>query len=289
MRIDLHSHSSLSDGRDSVEEVFAAGAKAQLDVLALTDHDTTAGWGLASVESLKQGISFVPGIELTTTTKSGVSVHLLAYLPDADNSELQKSMAAVKERRATRIHRFIENLQEPYPNLTLEQVMKEADAKGKAMGRPHIADALIELGHFGDRSEAFDGPLSKNSEYYVANDGIPTVEAVRLVRAAGGVPIMAHPLSRRNQDFEPHPKLREHFMELVEAGLAGFEVFHREVSEGARVWLLEMAKEFDLVVTGSSDYHGDSGKPNRLGENTTSLEMLRRIEQQATGTTIRWI
>jgi predicted metal-dependent phosphoesterase TrpH len=160
--------------------------------------------------------------------------------------------------------------------------------EGKSPGRPHIADAMVNLGYFGHRNEVFAGPLDKGSVFHIPSDGIHTVEAVKLIRAAGGVPVMAHPMARAEGDLVITEKHRYHFIEVIEAGLAGYEVHHREVGDLAREWLTGLALEFDLVLTGSSDYHGMTGKDNRLGENTTSLEMLRRIEAQATGSAIQW-
>ena len=289
MKIDLHSHSTHSDGKETVQQIFQYAAEAGLDVLALTDHDTTAGWDEARIEAAKHGITFVPGIEITTK-HHGVSVHMLAYLPDPNFEPLIQRLNEVREARETRIERFVENLSVDFPGINLSSVKATQAEEGKSMGRPHIADAFVNLGYFKDRGEVFEGPLSKESKYYVRSEGIETVEAVKLIRAAGGVPVMAHPLARGRGDGElvitnAH---RDRFVEVIEAGLGGFEVNHREVDDIAREWLTGLALEFNLVMTGSSDYHGLLGKPNLLGENTTSLEMLKRIESQASGSTIQW-
>jgi predicted metal-dependent phosphoesterase TrpH len=287
MKIDLHSHSTHSDGRESVEQIFQYAAEAGLNALALTDHDTTAGWDEARVEAAKHGITFVPGIEITTKHHD-VSVHMLAYLPDPNFLPLSNRLREVRESRETRIERFVENLKGEYQGLTMEGVRATLKEEGKSLGRPHIADALVELGIFDDRTEAFDGPLHKRSPFFVPSEGLDTLEAVKLIRAAGGVPVMAHPMARSDEDLVITPLHRERFIEVIEAGLGGFEVRHREVGEVAREWLTALALEFDLVVTGSSDYHGMTGKKNRLGENTTDEQMLRKIEKQATGSTIQW-
>ena len=143
------------------------------------------------------------------------------------------------------------------------------------MGRPAVADALIAAGHFVNRDEVFRDVLYNGSPYYVSNEAAPDVfEAIQVIRDAGGVPVIAHPFGRSTSN---RPKPEGHFLELIEAGLAGFEVYHRDVPEDAREWLLGLADRFDLVVTGSSDYHGLRGKENRLGENLTTPEMLERI------------
>lgn len=291
MKIDLHAHSTHSDGRESVSQVFQYAAEAGIDVLALTDHDTTAGWAEAESEASRHGISFVPGIEVTTT-HHGVSVHMLAYLPNPNFEPLVTSLNEVRTARETRVERFVENLSVDFPELTMERVRATLAEEGKSLGRPHIADAMVELGIFADRAPAFDGPLHKSSSYYVPSGGLHTVEAVKLIRAAGGVPIMAHPLARtskdKNQPLVITQLHRDRFVDVIEAGLGGFEVDHREVGEVARTWLVALAAEFDLITTGSSDYHGLTGKPNVLGERTTSKEMLKRLEAEASGTSIRW-
>lgn len=291
MKIDLHCHSTHSDGLESVSEVFQYAAESGIGALAITDHDTMAGWSEAATEAARHGITFVPGIEITTKHLD-VSVHLLAYLPDANNQALVTRLAEVRDSRETRVERFVEKLNSEFPDLTLEAVRATLAEEGKSIGRPHIADAFVNLGLFQNRTEVFEGPLHKNSPHYVPSDGIHTVEAVKLVRAAGGVPIMAHPLARSGKDKNSPVVLTErhriNFETLIAAGLGGFEVNHREVGPEAKAWLTDLAERFDLITTGSSDYHGILGKDNRLGENTTSLEMLKRIEQQATGSTIQW-
>lgn len=292
MKIDLHSHSTHSDGRESVEQIFQYAAEAGLNALALTDHDTTAGWDEARFEAAKHGITFVPGIELTTESPLGKSVHLLAYLPDPENTALVNAMNKVKADRYERLLTFIAKLQEGYPALTLDQVIGDLDPLKVAVGKPHLADALIALGEFDQREIQFmpGGPLHKHSPYYVENRGIPTLDAIKMVRDAGGVPVLAHPLTRGREEgqFVPNETIRSHFIELINAGLGGFEVWHREVDPTAREWLIALADEFNLVTTGSSDYHGKKGKPNLLGENTTPESVLRKIEAQATGSTIQW-
>ena len=155
---------------------------------------------------------------------------------------------------------------------------------GATIGRPAIGDALVELGHAADRSDAFNFLLSERGPYFVPHTAPDTLEMIGTIRAAGGVPVIAHPLTGFTEEARRKNLPQEHFEQLIAAGLAGFEVFHRDVPELAREWLLDLAQHHDLIVTGSSDYHGVSGKPNRLGENMTDPEMLERILQQGSGT-----
>jgi predicted metal-dependent phosphoesterase TrpH len=173
-----------------------------------------------------------------------------------------------------------EALAQDYP-ISWEEVLEELEP-GATIGRPALADALVRKGIVPNRSAAFESILSSKSKYYISEHSINTAEAVKLIRQAGGVPIMAHPLT----DFpgkDPSDLPKAEFLALIEAGIAGFEVDHRMVPPMPRKWLRELAFEKDLIVTGSSDYHGVGGKENRLGENSTSSEMLEKIIQQASG------
>jgi len=273
LRIDLHAHSTHSDGREDVRTIFTSAKETGVDVLALTDHDSTAGWVEAESVARELGMGFVPGIEVTTMA-NGNSVHLLAYLPDPNNLALQSTLRNTVVAREERL-RAITELVAPVWNITWEDVLAQL-REGATMGRPAVADALIAAGHFTTRGEVFDQVLFDGSEFYVSNESAPGVlEAIDLIRDAGGVPIIAHPLGRSAGN---HPLPEGHFRAMIEAGLAGFEVYHRDVPEFAREWLLGLANEFDLIVTGSSDYHGLTGKANRLGENVTDPRMLERIE-----------
>lgn len=292
MKIDLHAHSNCSDGKESVEEVFRQAKLAGVDVLALTDHDTTHGWPLAAAAASAEGIGFVPGIEVTTRahvySPSGelhkFGVHMLAYLPDPNHEELQRVLSDSVTSRELRLRAIVEKIGADYDLDWSDVEMFLAD--GATFGRPAVADAMVHRGHFSNRDEVFAEVWPNGIDrYYVPNRGVPdTVESIRLIRRAGGVPIIAHPLSRGKGPEVGQAMPREHFEEMIAAGLAGFEVDHRDVPEHAQKWLREVAAEFDLIVTGSSDYHGLDGKQNRLGENTTTPEMLERIIAQASGT-----
>ena len=296
MRIDLHSHSTRSDGKESVTTVFETAKEWGVDILALTDHDTAAGWAEATAAAQRLGLGFVPGIEVTTKShyiENGVSrtfsVHMLAYLPNPEHPEFAAALAKTLVSRKERLIKMIEKIAPDYP-VTVDEVLAQLD-ESATQGKPAIADALVAKGYFTHRNDVFDEIWegSKRHSYYVPNLGAPdTIDAIKLIRAAGGVPIIAHPLSRGRDDSSKAKSVeeefpREHFVEMIEAGLAGFEADHPEVHEEARLWLLDLAGEFDLIVTGSSDYHGMHGKKNRLGERTTAPAMLERILEQGRG------
>ena len=289
VKIDLHTHSTRSDGLDSPSDLVANAAKAGLDVIALTDHDTVSGWDEARGKASELGLGFVPGIEVTSVSdierfgkKIRISVHLLAYLPDPDHKALEIVLGDTVATREARGRAIVEKLAEAIP-ITWEMVLDHLD-KGATIGRPAIADTLVTMGLVPDRSAAFDYYLSTDGPFYVSHSTVSTIEAIGLIRQAGGVPVIAHPLKGVGPDTDPEDLPMAHFEQMIEAGLQGVEVYHRDVPETARKWLLELAAKHDLVVTGSSDYHGVSGKPNQLGENTTSQEMLDRILLLGTGT-----
>lgn len=288
VKIDLHSHSNRSDGRESPTEVFEHAAAAGVDVLALTDHDTASGWSEAAEAAKRFGIGFIPGIEVTTRARvkredrtHHISVHMLAYLPDPTNVALLSELNDTVKSREIRAQVMVDRVARDFP-ITWELVYEKLES-GATIGRPAIADALIEIGAVESRTEAFERILTKNGPYYVATETTETLRAIELIRQAGGVPIIAHPFGGANNATPRGDLPRDHFEEMISAGLAGFEVYHREVPEFAREWMLELADRHDLVVTGSSDYHGVHGKPNRLGENTTDEEMLARIIELASG------
>jgi predicted metal-dependent phosphoesterase TrpH len=276
VRIDLHAHSNVSDGTQAPAELVAAAAAAGLDVLALTDHDSTDGWAKALGAARHHGLGLVPGMEISCKTSRGVSVHLLCYLHDPTHPGLLEEITKAKDARLTRAERMVERLSEDYP-LNWDDVSAHV-APGATVGRPHIADALVAAGIVSDRNEAFASILTSHSRYFVSHYAPDPVLAVELVRAAGGVPVFAHPMATaRGRVVEP-----EMFHDMIDAGLLGLEVDHRDNPPENRIWLRNLARREGLLVTGSSDFHG-AGKPNLLGENTTAPEMLERLIAAGTG------
>jgi predicted metal-dependent phosphoesterase TrpH len=295
MKIDLHIHSKNSDGADTVEELVPKIKAAGVDVFALTDHDRTDGWAKASELASELGLSFIPGIEITTEGRVPDSegniepfgVHLLAYLPDPNNMELAKLLEENQRSREVRAQKFVSNLQSKYPELTYDLVLALAQ-DGSTLGRPDLATALVHLEEFNSVGDAFsapDSPIKKGSPFYVRNEAPDVIDVIKIVRNAGGVPVIAHPLARAGKDEGKTVALpTKHFEQLVAAGLLGFETEHKEVEPEVRVLLEAFAKEHGLITTGSSDYHGLSVKEhNPLGLHTTSVEMLQRILELGTG------
>ena len=279
MRIDLHTHSNVSDGTETPAEVIRSAAKAGLDAVALTDHDSTDGWDQAAEAAVQQGLAFVPGMEISCRTDKGISVHLLSYLHDPTHPGLLEEINKSRDARLTRAERMVTLLSEDYP-LTWDDVIHHV-APGATVGRPHIADALVAAGVVADRSEAFNSILTSHSRYFSQHYAPDPALAVGLVRAAGGVPVFAHPVASSRGRIVGDKTYRE----MIDAGLLGLEIDHRDNPEEGRKFLRDLAAEHGLLITGSSDYHG-TGKPNLLGENLTDPAVLERIEERGTGSTV---
>jgi len=273
--IDLHTHSSVSDGTETPSQLVRAAAAAGLGTVALTDHDSTAGWSEASVAARTAGITLIPGMEFSTRV-GHTSIHLLAYLFDPSDAGIVAETAHIRKARLTRAEQMVARIGADY-ELTWDDVLAQTTTGG-TVGRPHIADALVANGLALTRSEAFAGILHWEAGYFQPHYAPDPLRAVTLVRAAGGVPVIAHPATRGVADVMAESRLAA----LVEAGLFGLELRHRENKPEATARLTMLAVKYGLAVTGSSDYHGE-GKPNRLGENTTTPEVLERLIAEGRG------
>lgn len=259
-RYDLHTHSLLSDGTTTPSEIAELAASIGLAGFALTDHDTAGGWDEARAAARNAGIDFLPGMEITT--KHGWrSTHILAYGFDPSSPELVAALGRVRESRQTRAKEMIDLLAVDYQLDWDAVVVAAAD---RTVGRPHLADALIEAGFFEDRGTVFDEILHPRSRYYVPTYAIETIDAIRLVREAGGLPVLAHPAAGRMT----RPVDISAIEEFAASGLWGIELHHPENRPDWLPPLAEIAAESGLRVTGASDYHG-AGKPNLLGECTS--------------------
>jgi len=276
--IDLHAHSFASDGTDSPADVMYAAKAAGLDVVALTDHDTTAGWDAAAA-ALPAGLSLVPGVEISCSLR-GLSLHLLGYLFEPGYEPLQAELSRAYDDRVPRAQEMVRLLHEAGYGITWADVVRQVQPDA-TVGRPHIADALVKVGAVEDRADAFRSLLHNDGPFYVRHYAVDPVDAVRLVREAGGVAVFAHPAAAKRGAIVTDDDIAA----LAAAGLAGLEVDHRDHSDAARDRLRGLAADLGLFVTGSSDYHG-SGKANRLGENTTSPEVLAALVEQATGAAV---
>ena len=274
--IDLHTHTTVSDGTDTPSQLVNKALAQGLRTLAITDHDAIAGWKSAT-ETLRGNMELVLGAEISCLTSDGISVHMLGLLFDGSNQALLEMLENTRDERLPRMRKMIELMQADGLDISISDV-EAAMPAGATMGRPHLADALVAKKIIKTRDEAFLELLNNESKYYIAHLAPTPVEAIKLIRAAGGVAVIAHPFaSMRGQILRSAD-----FVDLKAAGLNGIEVNHRDQSNEERVNLLSMASDLDLVMTGSSDYHG-TGKLNSLGENVTDPAEWERLESMADG------
>ena len=272
--IDLHTHTTCSDGTDRPRELVNKAIVQGLEVLGIADHDTTSGWEEAK-QALRGNLQLVLGAEISCLTNDGISVHMLGMLFDSSHIEMQTMLEETRDGRLPRMRKMIEKMRTEGMDISIEDV-ENAMPAGATMGRPHLADALVAKKIVKSRDEAFIDLLHNESRFYVSHAAPTPVEAIAMIRRAGGVAVIAHPFaSHRGQVLKA-----EDFADLVAAGLNGIEVDHRDQNPDERAMLRVIAQELDLVVTGSSDYHG-TGKLNSLAENHTNREQWQKLEAQA--------
>ncbi|HEY0998618.1 MAG TPA: PHP domain-containing protein [Streptosporangiaceae bacterium] len=275
MRADLHVHSTASDGTDPPAEVMRRAARAGLDVVALTDHDTVAGH--AEAHAAAGPVTLLPGMELSCRL-DGRSLHMLAYLFDADQPELAAELTRIRDDRVLRARAMVDKLAGLGVDVSWEQVA--AIAGQAVVGRPHIARAMADSGAIASPRQAFTRDwIADGGRAYVGRYALDPVRAIGLVRAAGGVTALAHPRAGRDTWVT-----NEQITRLAAVGLAGLEVFHPDQSEAERVRLIALAHDLALVPTGGSDDHG-SLTDYRLGGETTSAEayqdLISRVSRPA--------
>jgi predicted metal-dependent phosphoesterase TrpH len=279
MRIDLHTHSSVSDGTETPAQLLATASAAGLDVVALTDHDTTAGWALAE-EARPPGLTVVPGMELSCRwfpdDQPPISVHLLGYLFDPLAPAFAAERARLRDERLSRGERIVDALAaDGYPVVWAEIL---AASDGGVVGRPHVARALVRAGVVDSVDAAFATLLHHRSPYYVAKADTDVREGIALVRAAGGVPVFAHGLATKRGRVVGD----EAIAAMVEAGLLGLEVDHPDHTDEERAHLRGLAADLGLLTTGSSDYHG-TNKTTPIGACTTDPEQYEALLAAGTG------
>lgn len=278
MLIDLHTHSSVSDGTDTPAELVRAARDKGLDVVAITDHDTTAGWDEAR-EAAPAGLTVVRGMEMSCVGRGidgdPVPVHLLAYLFDPADEAFGEELERLRAERTARIRSMAELLAVDFPQIDPDEIL---GATGESAGRPHLARALVDIGVVENVQHAFDTHLSTTSRYYVAKIDTPLERAVEMIGKAGGVSVVAHARARkRGRLLDP-----DHIRELAAIGLGGVEVEHADHDVADTRFMRELAVELDLIETGSSDYHG-SNKVLSLGQHTTAVDQYERLLAQASG------
>jgi 3',5'-nucleoside bisphosphate phosphatase len=279
--IDLHAHTNASDGTDTPRELIQNAVRAGLHTLAITDHDTTAGWdeAVAAAQELDIAFTLIRGTEFSCVhdwNGARISLHLLGYLFDPEAEALKAERTRLRESRLRRGEAIVDALIAGGYPISWQQVIDIAG--GGAVGRPHIGQALVQAGVVDTVTDAFAQLLSSSSPYYVEKSEMPALAAIGLIRQAGGVPVIAHPWARKRGRILEEQALRD----LVAAGLLGIEVDHIDHAPADRARLSELVDELGLFSTGSSDYHG-TRKSVRLGAETTSPESLQRLFSLASG------
>lgn len=250
--IDLHTHSTASDGLLSPAQLVALAIEGGLQALALTDHDTVAGIPEASAAASAAALRFIPGVELSTQVEAG-EVHMLGYFIDPADAVLRDALTQFRIAREGRAETMVERLSAAGAPITLARV--HDFASGGSIGRPHVARALIEAGHATSLNEAFERWLVRDRPGYVERFRLTPPEAIHLIRAARGVPVLAHPHS-----VDDLPDL---LPKLLAAGLAGMECYYGDYDEPRKREYLALAARYGLVPTGGTDYHGGSGAHRR--------------------------
>ncbi len=271
----MHCHTVFSDGTETPHELVRRAKEIGLHGVAITDHDTTAGWSQAQQASSELGLPLVRGTEITAQD-GDISVHMLAYQYDPRSRRICDLFRSTRAARLARTKKMVALLAKDFPIDWDDVLAQVKEGEQTTIGRPHIADALVAAGIYPDRSAAFADAISSHSKYYIPTPSPSTADVVRAVGEAGGVSVVAHAADpSRNRTLLSD----EQIARLVEEGLDGLEVWHRGNPPEQRVRLLGLAERYGLLVTGGSDWHGE-GKPNKLGEGLTDdatvAEIVRR-------------
>jgi predicted metal-dependent phosphoesterase TrpH len=276
--IDLHTHSTASDGSDPPEHIPELAKAAGCTAVALTDHDTTAGLAVAGQRAAELGIGFVRGCEVSCVFKEK-SAHVLVYFLDGEESPLHEELARLREDRVTRNRRLVQRLADLGLPITYDEVLAEAGGE-ENLGRPHFAAVLVRNGAADNLQDAFDRWLGQGQPGYVAKARLTPAEVAALATASGAVTVLAHP---HTLGLDP-PDLRAAVAELAEDGFGGLEAYYGRYSPEERNALVSLAAEFDLVPTGGSDHHGTSKPDLTVGTGRGDLKVpdkaLERLAQR---------
>ncbi|MFQ5945996.1 MAG: PHP domain-containing protein [Anaerolineae bacterium] len=277
--VDLHTHTTASDGVHPPAKLVQLAREARLQVLGVTDHDSTAGLAEAAAEAEKGSLEVVPGVEINTDLPRG-EAHILGYFIRPEDSTLQARLAELRDGRIRRATAMVDRLSDLGVPVAWESI--EALAEGGVVGRPHVAQALAAAGHVRDKDEAFDRYIRRDGPAYVSRDGLAAEEAIALIVDAGGVAALAHP-----RIFSPEGKqvvaldLETLLPHLVDAGLGGLECYYTRYPRETIEELLTVADRFGLTPVGGSDFHGGSGWHATLGEVEVPVAVFEGLRAKA--------
>ena len=270
--IDLHTHSTASDGIYSPTELLHRAKAIGLHILALTDHDTTGGIVEAAEVASKLDIDFIPGIEINTDVNGG-EVHVLGYFPEYERPAFQAVLTVLRDARERRGQRMVELLNEQGISVAWDRVREIAQG---SVGRPHVAKALLEAGYVQTIGEAFDKYIGKGCYAYVPRYRLTPADAVRLIASANGLPVIAHPVELPGLD-----ELRNWLPGLCEAGMVGLETYYGPYTTEEEQALRALADEYNLIPTGGTDFHGPGIHPTPLGGRPVPYEAVERLKAAA--------
>lgn len=269
MRVDLHAHTTASDGLLPPEDLVALAERSGVGVLGVADHDTVEGIRPALAAGERLGVEVIPGVEINCDVE-GSEVHILGYFVEHDAPWFRAYLVALRDGRENRAQRMVEKLQGLGVRLSYDRVRALADG---AVGRPHVARALVEIGAVTTAGEAFERYIGRAGPAYVERMKVTPADAVRVIRRARGVPVFAHPMISDRDQMIP---------EMVEAGLAGIEVYYPEQSPEIQKRYLGMCQAYDLVATGGSDFHGvDLATRMPLGSVPVPPVVVERLKARA--------
>lgn len=268
--VDLHTHSTASDGTLTPQELVAEAHRVGISVLALTDHDTVAGVKEAQQAAVSYGIRIIPGIEISVEWQPG-ELHLLGLGVDAESSALAGLMRYTQEKRLERNRRIIEQFSKEGIVIDTEQLAHIAG--GTVIGRPHFAQYLVRIGKVKSIQEAFQKFLAKERPFYIEKECLPLTEAIKAVKTANGIPVLAHPMSL----YLSWAKLPGAIEQFKEQGLMGIEAWHSGARYGECVRLQSLAQQLNLIVTAGSDFHGANRKDVHLGRTANNIAIEDRF------------
>jgi len=275
--VDLHTHTTASDGTHTPPQLVSRAAKLAVKVIAITDHDSTAGVPSAQTAGERLGVEVIAGVEINTDVP-GAEVHILGYFVDPDHEELNVELARIREGRVGRARKMAEVLTGMGAPVRFERILEIA-GEG-SVGRPHVAQALLEAGHVATFGEAFEKYIGRNSPAYVERMKFTPAEACGLIRRAGGVPVLAHPVFfDRYGAIKSSVNLEALLAETIAAGLLGLETYYPNYDAVTVEYLLGIARRYGLVVTGGTDFHGSKPNEPDLGGVYVPRKVVRRLRE----------
>jgi len=274
LKADLHTHSTASDGLNTPTENIILAKKAGLFALGITDHDSIAGIDEAIKAGLEQKVEAIPGIEMSTVDK-GQDVHMLGYFLNYQDKEFIRTLTELTRVRERRNEMMIERLNEIGIPITIQEVTAKLRREGAHVGRPHIAEVLIDKGIIKTMEEAFDLYLGREGKAYVNPPRILPEESIEIIKQAGGVPILAHPGVYDDDEL---------VVRLIKNGLAGIEAFHPDHNQAGEKKYFDMANRYGIIATAGSDFHGSRGEEifhALIGTKTVNMTIVEEIRDLA--------